>query len=816
MSSAPTTLSNPALPVGHILADRYSIQQHLSGMGDRLTYLACDRHRPGHPTCLVKQALGQGSQRQSLLQTAQALEQTGIQRQLPQLIACFEQGPSLYMVEEWVTGTPLADCIQGKPATDQHLLDFCRDALTALQALHHQSLGLTHWHPQAWIHCDRYHTWRCIDLSHCQPQGTSVLRQDLVSLGHLAAQWLAGSSTPRVKRSPDHPAIAAILAQLLDPAQGYPSATEALEALHNLTGQHPLRGPQSPQLAPLTLPPLDPDLSFGAIPSSEEHSDRHRAIWLGLATGAVTAAACAGAISYLPEGTGEKLANRSTLSTLVDILPPVDPSPSLAASDRPPAEQRLAATPLPPPTPASHMRPAAIAPIGTPGAPPPRPATAAPTAPRPSEAPSAATPPAINAATPSTPSTPTQRDRPAVPLHEQAVAILQRNFGTDPAQLMSRLQTLGDTYTHDKNYSAAYFIYQTIAKLQAQHPDIHPEHQPTVQQRLAFLSQTLDRQDIPVQPSLRPSPRDRPTIQPAPKPDRFTAHLTPEPKTDATHPHVATHPNRHTPPQSTADSDHPTQRLDDPGHGNHHAIDSTPDVADSAAVDQGEYALSPDQGLHESLEATLNPLSNEPLDVQGDRPLDLSPDLSPDLPPDMSPDLSPDSQSDSQSDSQPGNQSDRLPEIPAWEAETQPETASPSSDLPDPLDESISLDPIPDSVDNPLPPGIAPLESEQADPTEVYDAIPQSVALQSVLLSTFATPDGRYLIQVYADSSIQVIDAETHTPYVYLASVPHDIIAVAVQPDQQILIIQSSDRSESYWNLQTGDRLTEIVSSLNV
>ncbi|MEO1444694.1 MAG: protein kinase [Cyanobacteria bacterium J06635_11] len=113
-----------------ILAERYQVIRPLAQGGFGKTFLACDRHLPGEPQCVIKQLLlaSESSQSTAARQEARAtakqgdtfktaqrlfnleaqtLYQLGTHSQIPTLLAHFEQAGEFYLVQEYIPGEPL-------------------------------------------------------------------------------------------------------------------------------------------------------------------------------------------------------------------------------------------------------------------------------------------------------------------------------------------------------------------------------------------------------------------------------------------------------------------------------------------------------------------------------------------------------------------------------------------------------------------------------------------------------------------------------------------------------------------------------------
>ncbi|MEO1298205.1 MAG: protein kinase, partial [Cyanobacteria bacterium J06636_16] len=112
--------SNPSdTPLG----GRYQIIQRLGEGGFGQTFLAQDKHLPGHPICVIKQLNPQVDDATSL-QTARrlfdtearVLYQLGDHDQIPRLMAHFEDGQEFYLAQEYVESDSLGQVLtQGEP-----------------------------------------------------------------------------------------------------------------------------------------------------------------------------------------------------------------------------------------------------------------------------------------------------------------------------------------------------------------------------------------------------------------------------------------------------------------------------------------------------------------------------------------------------------------------------------------------------------------------------------------------------------------------------------------------------------------------------
>jgi serine/threonine protein kinase len=97
-----------------LLKERYQAMQTLGQGGFGRTFLGRDRHRPTHPSCVIKQLYLQnatpGMQAKAIAlfqQEAMHLQELGTHPQIPTLLAHFEQDGQLFLVQEFVEGPTL-------------------------------------------------------------------------------------------------------------------------------------------------------------------------------------------------------------------------------------------------------------------------------------------------------------------------------------------------------------------------------------------------------------------------------------------------------------------------------------------------------------------------------------------------------------------------------------------------------------------------------------------------------------------------------------------------------------------------------------
>ncbi|MDJ0730405.1 MAG: AAA-like domain-containing protein [Crocosphaera sp.] len=130
------------------LASRYEITEHLGKGGFGKTFLAKDRHLPGCPLCVVKQLKPQQRDSQSLTMAkrlfereAQILYRLGEHKQIPRLLAHFEQNEELYLVEDYIEGQTLEqELAQKKRLSEETTIELLQDILQVLTFVHQQNV----------------------------------------------------------------------------------------------------------------------------------------------------------------------------------------------------------------------------------------------------------------------------------------------------------------------------------------------------------------------------------------------------------------------------------------------------------------------------------------------------------------------------------------------------------------------------------------------------------------------------------------------------------------------------------------------------
>ncbi|MBE9094635.1 tetratricopeptide repeat protein [Tychonema sp. LEGE 07203] len=136
--------------IGQLLDRRYRIIKVTDSSEVGKTYLAADTHRPGYPQCTVREMRlsGTSSQTPELVKVifqrnAEIIEKLGKHDKIPELLAYFEENQSLYLIEEFISGSPLSEeLIAGEAWPEDEVIALLSSILEVLAFIH--SLGFIH------------------------------------------------------------------------------------------------------------------------------------------------------------------------------------------------------------------------------------------------------------------------------------------------------------------------------------------------------------------------------------------------------------------------------------------------------------------------------------------------------------------------------------------------------------------------------------------------------------------------------------------------------------------------------------------------
>ncbi|MEM6398935.1 MAG: protein kinase [Cyanobacteria bacterium P01_D01_bin.116] len=272
--------------IGKILDGRYEIISKLGQGGFGATYLAIDRKLPDKDKCVVKHFSPLATDANSLFHArrlfeneAKTLNRLGNHNQIPRLLAHFEEEEEFYLVQEYVAGKDLSSEItHNKQWNEQDVIALLLDVLEVLQFVHQNNVIHRDIKPSNLMR--RRHDGKIflVDFgavkkisSHTissggrgvltigigtsgympseQSQGEPRLCSDIYAVGIIGIQALTGlpvthlpkdSVTNEIvwdEQKQVSPKLAKVLKKMVryHPQERYPSASEALEALQNIT-----------------------------------------------------------------------------------------------------------------------------------------------------------------------------------------------------------------------------------------------------------------------------------------------------------------------------------------------------------------------------------------------------------------------------------------------------------------------------------------------------------------------------------------------------------------------------------------------------
>ncbi|HLP88997.1 MAG TPA: bifunctional serine/threonine-protein kinase/formylglycine-generating enzyme family protein [Nostocaceae cyanobacterium] len=187
---------------GKLLKNRYRVLGLLGEGGFSRTYIAEDVDRLNAP-CVIKQFFPQVQGTGQRVQAAEFFKEEAFRlyelgenhSQIPRLIAYFEQGSSLYLVQEFINGKTLLQEIQEKPYTEAQVRQLLLDILPVLDFIHKNQVIHRDIKPENIIRRDSDSKPVLIDFGGAkQVTQTSVTKQATViyTLGYAPAEQMAG------------------------------------------------------------------------------------------------------------------------------------------------------------------------------------------------------------------------------------------------------------------------------------------------------------------------------------------------------------------------------------------------------------------------------------------------------------------------------------------------------------------------------------------------------------------------------------------------------------------------------------------------
>lgn len=173
--------------LGKTLSRRYHIIKHLGGGGFGQTYLAEDRQLPGNPLCVVKQLKPKTNDslllevsRHLFNREAIALYKLGSHKQIPQLLAHFEQEQEFYLVQEFIDGHELKQELlpYGTRLSENRVIAILQDILTILEFVHYQNVIHRDIKPSNLIRRKQDNKIVLIDFGAVKQLGTQTINND--------------------------------------------------------------------------------------------------------------------------------------------------------------------------------------------------------------------------------------------------------------------------------------------------------------------------------------------------------------------------------------------------------------------------------------------------------------------------------------------------------------------------------------------------------------------------------------------------------------------------------------------------------------
>ncbi|MDY6899755.1 MAG: serine/threonine-protein kinase [Cyanobacteriota bacterium] len=270
---------------GKVLDGRYKIVEVLGSGGFSETYIAEDTRLPGSPRCVVKQLKPVNNKSEQLQvarrlfkSEAQTLQVLGNYNQIPQLLAYFEEEEEFYLVQEYIIGSPLSREIPlGEHIPEPAVIEILKDLLQTLVFVHNKGVIHRDIKPNNIIRRKSDGKLVLIDFGAVKQVSTQVINSqeqtaftigigtkgyapreqclgypqyssDIYAVGMIGIFALTGTHPHElpidenqevkwIDQATTSIAFAEILSKMVldDPSSRYQSATEALQALYDLT-----------------------------------------------------------------------------------------------------------------------------------------------------------------------------------------------------------------------------------------------------------------------------------------------------------------------------------------------------------------------------------------------------------------------------------------------------------------------------------------------------------------------------------------------------------------------------------------------------
>ncbi|NEQ97469.1 MAG: tetratricopeptide repeat protein [Cyanothece sp. SIO2G6] len=138
------------MTVKPLLGGRYQFIKTLGSETDDATYLVGDTQTEGHPKCVMKRLALSGKGPRTLRfilvllrQKAESLQRIGKHKQIPRILAFFEDKEYFCLVEEFIPGRPLSAILKPRrPLTEDVVIQLLQEILKILEVVH--SWGVIH------------------------------------------------------------------------------------------------------------------------------------------------------------------------------------------------------------------------------------------------------------------------------------------------------------------------------------------------------------------------------------------------------------------------------------------------------------------------------------------------------------------------------------------------------------------------------------------------------------------------------------------------------------------------------------------------
>ncbi|MBD2616356.1 SUMF1/EgtB/PvdO family nonheme iron enzyme [Nostoc punctiforme FACHB-252] len=191
---------------GNLLGNRYRVLQLLGEGGFGRTYTAEDTGR-FDDICVIKQFFPQVQGTAALTKATELFKQEAKRlyelgenhSQIPRLLAYFEQGASLYLVQEFIRGQTLLKELQQQAFSEAQIRELLADLLPVLQFIHHRHVIHRDIKPENIMRRESDRKVILIDFGGAkQVTQTSLARQatGIYTVGYAPSEQMAGFATP--------------------------------------------------------------------------------------------------------------------------------------------------------------------------------------------------------------------------------------------------------------------------------------------------------------------------------------------------------------------------------------------------------------------------------------------------------------------------------------------------------------------------------------------------------------------------------------------------------------------------------------------